>query len=175
MKDQIQQILDSGLSLSVVDGRLKVVGTPKTVDALRPLLQQYRSEIIRKLQAAGAIQDSSAMPEHDNDKDSSAHTAPAQQPENDAERLAAWERGELVTIPHTAEALEIYRALELEHTAKQIGKPEFAEELSRALATIDQINEQQRPEDFDFALSVLRSVTEDAAALLSARAKRAAA
>lgn len=113
--------------------------------------------------------------EHVSVETSAAQTMPAQQAESSAERLAAWERNELVTIPHIPEALEICRALELEHTARQIGKPEFAEELSRALATIDQIDQQQRPDDFDFALSVLRSVTEDAASHLSGKRERAAA
>lgn len=113
------------------------------------------------------------MPEHVSVEANSAQAKPVQQAENGAERLAAWERGEWVTIPHTAESLEIYRALELEHRANQAGRPEVAEELSRALTTIDQIDQQQRPDDFAFTLSVLRSAAEDAACHLSR--KRAAA
>ncbi len=127
------------------------------------------------LQPSGATQNTPAMPEHGNAEQNAAQATPARQPEDDAERLAAWERGEWVTIPHTAESLEIYRALELEHRANQAGRPEVAEELSRALTTIDQIDQQQRPDDFDFALSVLRSVTEDAASHLTGKRERAAA
>ncbi len=132
-------------------------------------------EEMSDFQPSGATQNTPAMPEHASTEQNALQATPAQRPENDAERLAAWERGEWVTIPHTAESLEIYRALELEHMARQIGKPEVVEELSRALATIDQIDQQQRPDDFAFALSVLRSATEDAACHLSREQKRAAA
>ncbi len=127
------------------------------------------------LQPSGATQNSPAMPEHASDKASAAQVTPAQQSDNNAERLATWERGEPVAIPHSAELLEIYQALELEHMARQIGRSEAAEELSRALATIDQIDQQQRPGDFDFALSVLRTVIEDVACHLSDKRDRAAA
>ena len=127
------------------------------------------------LQLSGATQNTPAMPEHTSIEQNALQATPAQRPENDAERLAAWERGEWVTIPHTAESLEIYRALELEHMARQIGRLEVADELSRALATIDQIDQQQRPDDFAFALLVLRSATEDAACHLSREQKQAAA
>jgi hypothetical protein len=162
MKDHIRQVFDSGLSLSVVDGRLKVAGTPETVDALRPLLQQYRSEIIRKLQNAGAAQDCPAMPEHASPEANAAQATPAQRATNDAERLAAWERGEWVTIPNTAESLEIYQAIEIEQTARRRRLFAVAEELSKSLTTIDQISQEQRPDDYNFALSVLRSRVEDA-------------
>lgn len=128
-------------------------------------------EKMSDLQPSGATQNTPAMPEHASAEQNAIHA----KPENDAERLAAWERGEWVTIPHTAESLEIYRALELEHMARQIGRLEVADELSGALATIDQIDQQQRPDDFAFALSVLRSATEDAACHLSREQKRAAA
>ncbi|PKL48113.1 MAG: hypothetical protein CVV42_10660 [Candidatus Riflebacteria bacterium HGW-Riflebacteria-2] len=130
-------------------------------------LYTTRSEETARSQPSGAIQNIPAMPEHGSVEVSTAQIKPEQHSEIDAERLSAWERGELVTIPHTAESVEIYQALELEHRANQIGMPEVADELCPALATIDQIDQLQRPDDFDFALSVLRSVTEDAANHLS--------
>jgi len=136
-------------------------------------LHTAHPEKTARSQDSGATQNNPAMPEHVSVEANSAQAKPVQQAENGAERLAAWERGEWVTIPHTAESLEIYRALELEHRANQAGRPEVAEELSRALTTIDQIDQQQRPDDFAFTLSVLRSAAEDAACHLSR--KRAAA
>ncbi|KAF1082341.1 MAG: hypothetical protein GQF41_1062 [Candidatus Rifleibacterium amylolyticum] len=162
MEDQIQQVFCSGLSLSVVDGRLKVAGIPETVDALRPLLQQYRNEIIRKLQTAGELQNGPAMPEHTDPEPNATWATPAQRPENEAEKLSAWERGEWVTIPHTAEALEIHQAIEIEQTARRRRLFVVAEGLSKALNTIDPIDRDQRPDDYSFALSVLRSRVEDA-------------
>ncbi len=171
---EIGMVLNAGLNLSVVDGGLKVAGNPATIRAILPLLKKHRKEIITRLQADGAAQNSPAMSKHGNTETRATQVIPAQQSETDAERLAAWERGEWVTIPHTAESLEIFRALELENMAQQIGMVEIAEELSKALAAIDHIDRYKRPEDFDYALSVLRSVADDAAVLLPVRAKKAA-
>jgi len=136
--------------------------TVATVAVAKPTETPREPEKAVELQAAGAIQDSPAMPEHTSAETNAAQTTPAQRTENDAERLAAWERGELVTIPHTAEALEIYQAIEIEQTARRRRLFVVAEELSRALATIDQIDQRHRPDDFDFALSVMRACVEDA-------------
>jgi hypothetical protein len=136
--------------------------TVATVAVADTITADDSAETSAKLQAAGAIQDNPAMPEHASAETNAAQTTPAQQSENDAERLTAWERGELVTIPHTAEALEIYQAIEIEQTARRRRLFVVAEELSRALVTIDQIDQRHRPDDFDFALSVMRARVEDA-------------
>ncbi len=126
------------------------------------VLQATAPETAAKLQTAGAIQDSPAMPEHTSAEANAAQATPAQQPANSAGRLAAWERGEWVTIPHTAEALEIHQAIEIEQIARRRRLFVVAEELSKALNTIDRIDRDQRPDDYNFALSALRSRVEDA-------------
>lgn len=123
MEDQIQQVFCSGLSLSVVDGRLKVAGIPETVDALRPLLQQYRNEIIRKLQTAGELQNGPAMPEHTDPEPNATEATPAQQAENSAEAL-------------------INKAVEFEYYAKQQGAKFAAYELGRLLAAVDIVRDR---------------------------------
>lgn len=160
-----KMVLQPGTATDAVVTRVTPV-TPKN-RVTDNFLHTTHPEKTARSQDSGATQNNPAMSEHVSVEASAAQAKPAQQAENDTERLAAWERNELVTIPHIPEALEIYQALELEHTARQIGKPEFAEELSRALATVDQIDQQQRPDDFSFALSELRSAAEDAASLLS--------
>lgn len=61
MKNHIQQILSSELILWVVDGRLSVKGDSDLVAGFRPMLKEYRDEIIRRLQADSATETGAGM------------------------------------------------------------------------------------------------------------------
>ena len=139
-----------------VSSTVATVAVAKSTEATR------EPEKNDKLQTAGELQNGPAMPERTDPEPNATGATPAQQPENSAERLAAWERGEWVTIPHTAEALEIHQAIEIEQTARRRRLYVIAEGLRKALNTIDRIDRGQRPDDYNFALSVLRSRVEDA-------------
>lgn len=139
-----------------------VSSTVATVAVAKSTETTREPEKEAETQTAGAPQDSPAMPEHTSAEANAAQATPAQQPDNNAETLTAWERGEWVTIPHTAEALEIHQAIEIEQTARRRRLYVIAEGLSKALNTIDRIDRDQRPDDYSFALSVLRSRVEDA-------------
>ena len=133
-----------------------------TVAVAEPAETTNELEKAVELQPAGELQSDANGRKHGSGETSGPQATPAQQVENSAERLAAWERGEWVTIPNTAEALEIYQAIEIEQTARRRRLFVVAEELSKCLNTIDQINQDSRPDDYNFALSVLRSRVEDA-------------
>ena len=133
-----------------------------TVAVAEPAETTNELEKAVELQPAGALQSNAEGCKRGSDKANAAQATPAQRATNDAERLAAWERGEWVTITNTPEALEIHQAVEIEQTARRRRLLVFAEELSKSLTTIDQINQEQRPGDYSFALSVLRSRVEDA-------------
>ena len=150
MKDQIRQLFASGLSLSVVDGRLKVAGTPEAVETFRPVLKQYRDEIIKRLQADSAIEKAPAM------------FAPVE-PETNATAGTGEQSRHALPCSENDKALLADAVLligKIEHT-----RPEMAAELIRAFNTVEAAEHAGNQADFDFALEVLRAAVDDAATL----------
>lgn len=147
MSEKLQQIFASGLSLSLANGRLRVVGESETLEAWRPVLQKYRNEIISLLQPSGEVQNRPAISENAYDEASAKQAKQTQQPINDSKRLSE------------DESL-IVQAVELEALANAAEMVEIAYKLEKALDTIDQTGETAV--DRDFARKVLRSAIDEA-------------
>jgi uncharacterized protein YgbK (DUF1537 family) len=55
-KDQLQNILNSGLHFSVSNGKLKIKGNPETIESLKPLLIEYKQRLIDAIETTSPDQ-----------------------------------------------------------------------------------------------------------------------
>ena len=146
MKDQIQQIFDAGLSLSLADGGLKVSGAPELIDEHRALLKQCRAEIIKRLQADSATEKAPAM------------FALVGEETNAAAGTGQQSRHALPCSENDKKILADAVALigRLEHT-----RPEIAEEMIKAFNTVGVAELAGDLSGFNFALSILKETLND--------------
>lgn len=142
MKDHIQEIFNSGLSLSLDGEKLKVAGTSETVETFRPLLKQYRNEIITALQAASLNANKHGELIHPNDVENATE-------------------GGYKQLFHALPCSDDDRGV-LADAVVQIGRlqadqPGMEEELIKAFNTVEAAEFAGDQESFDFALLVLRA------------------
>ena len=148
MKDQIQQIFDAGLSLSLADGGLKVSGASELIDAHRALLKQYRDEIIKRLQADSVTGKSLVM------------FAPVEGDTNAAAGHGQQSRHALPCSDNDKSLLAQSVAMLTDGFLR--AEPGIADQIIRAFNTVEAAEQAGDQESFNFALSVLRTAFEAA-------------
>lgn len=135
MSNHIQQILNSGLSLSVVDGRLSVKGDSVLVERFRHLLKQYRDEIIIQLQADSATERQGGM------------FAPASRKVNAAQALQCSYDGKKLL----EDAVILINKL-------QTDRPEQVGELIKAFNTVEAAEQGGSQDNFNYALKEIETI-----------------